>query len=155
MCILVEPRLANALHTSGITPPPSLSFLAVEPCGRTRFSRQTGIILSPHYPLAYPPDLSCTFQIDVRPGNMLVLSTEELNIPATGNCHAGDKIIVKHFRENDLEPLFVLCGTSLFYPIYIRDSSQVTLDFTSDCHCTNRASEGRFKLRFEQIPDFT
>ena len=97
-------------------PPPSLSFLAVEPCGRTRFSRQTGIILSPHYPLAYPPDLSCTFQIDIRPGNMLVLSTEELNIPATGNCHAGDKINVKHFRENDLEPLFVLCGTSLFYP---------------------------------------
>ena len=86
---------------------------------------------------------------------MLILSTEELNVPARDNCRVGDKIIVRHMRAGQLEPLFVLCGTRLFKPIYITNTSLVTLDFSSDCHCSMAASEGRFKLRFEQIPDFT
>ena len=86
---------------------------------------------------------------------MLVLSTEEMDIPSQESCHRGDKIIVSHKVTEQLEPLFVLCGTSLFEPIFISSSSLVSLAFTSDCHCSRDPSEGRFKLRFEQIPDLT
>ena len=86
---------------------------------------------------------------------MLVLSTEELNLPAVEQCHVGDKIIISHQRSQQTEPIFMMCGSTLFQPIHITNSSMVTLEFTSDCHSSASPSEGRFKLRFEQIPDFT
>lgn len=87
---------------------------------------------------------------------MVVLSTEELNLPALDRCRYGDRIIVKRARDSQPpQPLFVLCGTRLFRPIFIMDSTLVTLDFTSDCFTARAPSEGRFKIRFEQIPSFT
>ena len=125
-------------------------------CGRTTFSRQTGVILSPQYPLAYPPSIRCSYTISVRPGHKLVLSPEEMNLPAEGKCRVGDKIIVRqHYRQQESEPLYVLCGSTLFDPIHITNSSAVSLEFSSDCHRSAAPSEGKFKLRFEQIPDFT
>ena len=87
---------------------------------------------------------------------MLVISTEEMNVPAQKNCRIGDKIIVtRQLHSQQLEPLFVLCGKTLFQPISITNSTAVILDFTSDSHNPSSVSEGRFKLRFEQIPNFT
>ena len=85
---------------------------------------------------------------------MLVLSTEEMNIPAHPYCATGDRIILHCQRQAGQQPeaQFVLCGTRLFYPIYLRNCSHVILDFTSDQHDPWVVSEGRFKLRFEQIP---
>ena len=92
----------------------------------------------------------------MRAGHVVVLSTEELNLPAQDRCRYGDRILVKRTRGSQpAQPLFVLCGTRLFRPIFITDSTLVTLDFTSDCFTAQAPSEGRFKLRFEQIPSFT
>ena len=89
---------------------------------------------------------------------MLVLSTEEMDVPSQENCHRGDRIIVSHKVTVQLEPLFVLCGTTLFEPIFISNSSLVSLNFSSGPggpSGPSGPSGGRFKLRFEQIPDFT
>ena len=84
---------------------------------------------------------------------MVTLSTEVLELPGSRDCRVGDRITVSHDRQRD--PLYVLCGSELFQPVHIINSSLVTLKFSSDCHSSAYLSEGRFKLRFEQIPDFT
>ena len=139
-------------------PHTSLSTPTVEPCGRTTYSRQSGIITSPHYPLPYPAELQCHYTIQVRTGHYVVLSIEELDLPTEDSqCQHGDRIIVKRTLEGQpSEALFVMCGSQRFRPIFISDSTlqQVTLKFSSDCNSSKRKSEGTFKLRFEQIPAF-
>ena len=83
---------------------------------------------------------------------MVVLSTEELELPASSDCRVGDRLTISHQHQ---DPLYVMCGSELFQPVELTNISLVTIHFTSDCHTSAHLSEGRFKLRFEQIPDFT
>lgn len=126
-----------------------LNFFQAEPCGRVRFGRPMELITSPHYPLQYGQNVFCKYEIYIRRDHDLVLTTEEIDLPATADCSTGDKLLVtaKFPGSKQPKPLTVFCGQNTHAPYTIRGSRKVTLEFSSDY-----IREGKFLIRAQQIP---
>ncbi len=111
----------------------------------------TAIITSPQYPLHYTHNERCEYEIFVKEGHQVILTTLHMNIlRSSADCNEGSVIDVQK-RIGDSENykmLTKLCGTENYAPYVIRNATQVLLRFSSDYK-----DGGQFKIRYHQIPN--
>lgn len=48
--------------------------------------RPTGSFTSPNYPVSYPANLNCTWQITVEYGHVIEVTFDDLDLEPTANC---------------------------------------------------------------------
>lgn len=121
-------------------------------CGRTTFSLPTGLITSPQYPINYRPGESCEYEIKVKPGHDLQLTTNDLNVPSQNpQCTDGREDRIQVLMKNTGAKLYKevtsFCGQNPYSMLTIKGASSVLLKFTS-----NSVREGRFLLQYLQVP---
>lgn len=68
-------------------------------------------------------------------------------MPARADCTGGDKLSISRRDGKKLTFLTEFCGSQLYSPYTIRKADHVIIEFKSDYK-----KEGRYKLRYEQIP---
>eukprot|EP00731_Ephydatia_muelleri_P034842 Em0081g7a len=124
-----------------------VTFLKGQSCGPwSVYTRPTGIITSPYYPLPYRPNESCLWQIGVASGYNLILTVLKFDI----DC-LGDNVEVNGVEEETSFLLISLCSRSALGQIFVINGvSTVLLTFTS--HNSTESNTG-FVIRYEQIPD--
>lgn len=120
-----------------------------ESCGRKYFSHPLGIIASPQYPLKYGAQTTCVYIIKVKPHHDIELTVRDIDLPATADCSYGDRIMVGKRVGQKLAYMTVFCGQKerSIRPYRVRGAEFVVLQFTSDY-----MMDGRFKIRYQQIP---
>ena len=64
-------------------------------CSAT-FTKNTAVISSPGFPVAYPPNAACTWVIRVQPGLTISMSFAGFNMEDSSNC-AKDSLEVSLF----------------------------------------------------------
>lgn len=121
-------------------------------CGRTTFSLPTGLITSPQYPMNYQPGESCEYEIRVKPGHDLQLTTQDLIVPSQDpECTSWREdriqVLMKKIGSKIETNVTSFCGQALYPMLTIEEASSVLLKFTS-----NSVREGRFLLRYLQVP---
>ena len=125
----------------------TITFFIGQECGPFgRYTQRHGRITSPQYPLEYRPRERCSWTIEIAPPNtQVVLTVEEIDVPATPLCRRGDRLLVSGRRDSELTPLAVFCGRQPFLPYRVSGFSEVVLDFRSD-----RTMQGRgFVLEYQ------
>ena len=112
----------------------TVHFFTGQECGPfTRYTQRHGRITSPQYPLEYRPRERCSWTIEIAEPNMqVVLTVEEIDMPATRLCRRGDRLLVSGKRGSQLTPLAVFCGRQPFLPYRISGYNEVVLMFSSD-----------------------
>ncbi len=100
----------------------------------------------------HKPQEECEYEISVLPDHELILSTLHMNLLSSADCSQGDVIDVMQRSDSssDYTRLTRLCGKENYAPFVIHNSSQVLLKLSS----TEYIHGGRFKLRYEQIPEY-
>ncbi|KAH8387553.1 hypothetical protein KR093_007741, partial [Drosophila rubida] len=115
-------------------------------CGGRLFG-DTGVITSPNYPLPYPHDLHCEWQLSVHRGSHLRITIEDLEIEHLNSC-AYDYLSLEALDESNraLNPTtHVVCEMpEANHTIIDLDSSRAYVVFHSD---SNNAERG-FRLTY-------
>ena len=144
----------------------SLSSLGLK-CGpRRTYTLPTAIITSPQYPLMHSPREQCEYEIEVLPAHEVLLSTLHMQLPSSADCSEGDTIqVLKRtvdgsfdygdagdggYDEDGFKELTRLCGMENYAPLIIRNSTHIRLRLSSSEYING----GRFKLRYEQVPEY-
>ena len=71
-----------------------------------------------------------------------------MNLMSSADCSTGDVIeVFKSNSTNEYELVTKLCGVGNYSPFTVRNADSVLLSFSS-----GYATDGKFKLRYQQTP---
>lgn len=124
------------------------SSLTFSVCGGT-FTSLSGIVASPDWPLSYPRNVECIYNLKVSPGNQLNLGIN-YNLEESENCNDD----YAEVRENDgagkVIDVFCGSGTSDFH---VNGSAWVK--FKSDNDSTNEGFNLNYNYGEMTLPFFS
>jgi hypothetical protein len=127
-------------------------FFSSQECGPySIYTRTKGTITSPHYPIPYKPRQDCQWTIDVKEGNDVILSFENMDLISAPDCQYGDYLEVIGIRGNAMKSVKAFCGGNIPEPFTVTASSEgfqkLKIRFKSDY-----SMEGMgFVLKFTQV----
>ncbi|CAK8682879.1 unnamed protein product [Clavelina lepadiformis] len=84
-------------------------------CGGT-YTSETGVLVSPYYPMRYPDNKHCYYTIRQVPGNVITLTFVDFSIEHEADCNF-DYIEVRDGAGADSPLLARLCGDSVPVPV--------------------------------------
>ncbi|XP_011185073.1 cubilin homolog [Zeugodacus cucurbitae] len=89
------------------------------------FHRKTGEFESPNYPLPYPNDVECVWEIKTTPGQGVELTVTDMNIEETVNCTNDALVISSHsestnYKERHCGRQDILVITSSSHQLFVR-----------------------------------
>lgn len=118
-------------------------------CGPlSTYTRPKGTITSPQYPLQYRPRDECQWRIKVIPGKEVVLTMNEIDMPAQRDCRYGDYLLVSGTQGGVTTEFGVYCGTRDFKPYRISgEYDEIVLKF----HSNSKFQGKGFNLEYEQV----
>eukprot|EP00795_Rhopilema_esculentum_P012904 gene12904-3657_t len=90
-----------------------------------------GVLLSPNYPVNYPPNLDCTWEITVDENKFILLQFEDIDIENDSGC-SYDKLLVQEKSDGSkFKTTGKFCGSKVPKP-FQTNSNLAKILFTSD-----------------------
>ncbi|GMR48509.1 hypothetical protein PMAYCL1PPCAC_18704 [Pristionchus mayeri] len=147
--VLVSSSNRLWIHASFVRPSPSLTIGSYDVvCGGPLYS-SSGIIQSPLYPDAYPPNADCLWSIRVPEGKQVALKVHFFHLESHKEC-IYDRVVVYEGSSEGSIPIALLCGqTTQGTHVVSKGSNQVTLRFISD----SSVQKSGFELEFVEEVD--
>ena len=116
-------------------------------CNGNLFEQPEGIIFSPNYPYNYPPDASCSWEIQAPTGFEIKLQIFSLELEHSHAC-LFDMLSIRRWFKNRWESVAEFCGTNFVNKMVVR-SPFVRLLFRSDSSVQLKG----FKVYYEFVPN--
>nr|XP_026695897.1 cubilin-like [Ciona intestinalis] len=96
------------------------------------YTAPNGQLQSPYYPLTYPANKDCFYEIRQEPGNFIMLMFDDVEIEEEADCNY-DYIEVRDGSTTDAPLLSKICGTTIPAPI-MSSHNYMWIHFASDAH---------------------
>jgi hypothetical protein len=106
-----------------------------------------GLIFSPNYPYNYPPDVSCSWEIQAPTGYEVKLTIFKLDLEQSHGC-LFDTLRVRRWFQNNWERVANFCGNNFVRKITVK-SPIVQILFRSDSSIQQRG----FKIFYQSVPN--
>lgn len=115
-------------------------------CNGQWFEQSEGLIFSPNYPMQYPKDASCSWEIRAPTGYFIKLRILKFGLEESPSCKF-DAITLKRWVKNSWEGVALFCGKQYQRKIVVK-SSFLRIFFRSD----GSVQEMGFKIFYQFVP---